>query len=535
MSTIKKISDGSVQGGVSPDPYAAYYLWNANDAGLRDQIYGPTRSIEGACPPHNHGNDGGEILDDALLCVTFGRHTPEGTGPSFLLIGLPYGQIIGSTSFLDADDTSSKLMAASPLLIRGGVSQMAVNLKYKWSGAGNLTFHVCLVAFDKINYRSLTQGLYQSITVTPTGGAGHKNLTVSFSDLSLLGDARLDRIVELQIFQGAYPPAATQYLCAVEVAKTTTSTGRLANSNDPPRAKVQIGDLLNGVISPELTNRIRRVENGHSISLLGRAPGLNKDLTPDKRRDYEQRIFHPHQHQGQLCPESDGTLYSDGAIVQRPLVTAVYPCNLGDVPLGNIDRFPVKGIKIDPSGVKGATWAHFRYRCSVPAGLGAAWLFFALQPGTSDINTRLKINTDLRTIGGTSIVSKVSSGNIYQSEAALSSDGYFICEADPLNNDAFVSNNLRRNRFGTGRGLWTQDALLATSQRPAGLQSTSFSRVSQAVRLDLQHKGVRSTDNFRDTQDCMFNLRLELATLNTGNYDAGARLLWVFLIPEPGW
>jgi hypothetical protein len=535
MSEIKKTSDAYVQGGASPDPAKAYELWVLNDEGQRDLIYG-ARPVIGASPPHDHGNNGGEILDYPLASVIVGPQASETAGGT-PAVGVPYG-ILTNTSFL-TDKGSTKLLAAFPVLLLGGVSAVDVTVVFSYAaGLGNVKFHAQLVPLNRTNYASQGAGATGVSSTFSAGAAGYKKTTISAVDLSPLGDSRVDRLVECRIFQ-ALTSTVAHRLCSVLVTTATTSAGRLPGLSDPPRAKLTVMDLLFGGITPELTTRIRRIESGHAVGLLGRTPGLHLDNAPDRRRDYEQRVYYPHQHQGAIVPESDGTFFSDGACLRRPLFIASYARNLGDDGASNVDALPVRGLKVHPAGTLGSTWLHLKFYCSIPAGLGALELYFAMQPATTDAKTECRVHVDVRPVGNlgasASIVSSVRSGTGFRAPSTLDSNGYFICEVDPLDNDAFAVNNSRRNRSGTSKGLWTLDAQLSAADTPAGILRDTPARVSQPILVSLDHKGVRSTDPFRDTGGYVVFVRVELKTIDSGNYDAGARLLWCAAFPQRGW
>jgi|CXWL01.1.fsa_nt_gi hypothetical protein len=533
MSTLAKTTDAKTRGGSAASAANAYELWAQNDQAERDVIYGPTRFIESSVIPHDHAGDGGEILGDPLLSAIVGPQASETAGGT-PAIGVPYG-IRASDDFL-LDDGSTKLLGAFPLYLPGGVSGITLNVLVSYAaGLGSIKFHAQLVPFAKTNYRSQAAGVTGISATSSFGTSGLKKVDFTITDLTDLGDPRLDRFVELRIFQ-ALTNAVAHRFCGVQVTVLTTTTGRLAIASDPPRVKLQVGDLLNGAITPELTARIRRIENGHAQSLLGRAPGLNADGTPDRQRTYQQDTYYPHQHQGRIVPQFDGTFISDGAVLRRAVV-ASYARNLGDDGAGNVDALPVKGIKIHSAGTLGSTWLRLKYRMPVSGGLGGLEVYFAVQPSTTDVKTELRAHVDVRPVGNPltagSIISAVKSG-VHQAEAN-DADGYRVCQVDPLDNDAYQPNNTRRNKSGTSKGLWTLDAQLSAALTPSGVMRDTPARISQALRLDLTHKYYRSTDAYRQTQDYTVYLRVELKTLDSGNYDAGARLLWVLILPAKGW
>lgn len=536
MSDLAKTTDTAIKGGQTPSAATAYELWNQNDTALRDLIYGPTRQVESASPPHDHAEDGGEVLDAPLLSAVFGPQASETAGGT-PQVGVPYG-INATASYLASDDTgSSKLLAACPLFIPGGVSQVRVRILIYYAGSGSLQFQVQLAPFSRVNYRSLagvgTQG--QSSTVS-FGGAGFQKVDVTLTSLTALGDATKDRLCELRIYQSISNSVAHR-LVGVHVSATSTTGARQAASYDPPRAKILVSDLVDGPITPELMQRAKRVVNGHAVALLGRAPGLNADNTPDRKRTYQQEVYYPHQHQGHIVPQFDGTFISDGACLRRAVV-GCYPRNLGDDGSYNIDATPAKGIKIHPAGTLSSTWLHLKYVMSIPAGLGGLDLYFAVQPATTDIKTEFRAHVDVRPVSNSasssSIVSSVKSGPHVQEQN--DANNYRVCQVDPLIGDGWQTNKTRRNKFGLSKGLWTLDALLPASQVPAGyLRDNTPARISQPVRVELTHRYVRSTDAFRQTQDCTVYFRVELKTLDSGNYDANARLLWVMILPAKGW
>jgi len=533
MSVLKKSPDYVVEGGAAPDPANAYELWVQNDAALRDLTYGPTRTIEGAVTPHNHGHDGGEILDEVLASVIFGPQASETAGGT-PTIGVPYG--IRATADFLFDDGSSKLLGAFPLLIPGGVSAIDVTLVMQYNNtSSSLRYHVQLVPFQRTNTRSQADGVTGVSSLVSSGSTGYKRTTVDITDLSALGDPTQDRLVECRIFQ-ALSSTILHRFCSVLVTVNDTTGGRAAMSGDPPRARVTVSDLLFGAITPELTARMKRIENGHAVSLLGRAPGLHKNGTPDRNRDYEQRIYYPHQHQGQYCPDSDGAIYSDGACLRRPLWISSYSRNLGDDGAGNVDALGVRGVKIHPSGTLSSTWLHHKHYITIPAGLGAFELYFAIQPATTDAKAEMRVHIDVRPVGNpvtaASVVAGIRTGRGFQAPSTKDSNGYFVCEVEPQDGDAFQFN---KGRIRQGKGLWTLDAQLSAAETQSGIMRDNPARISQVVYVFLQQKALRAADTFRETGDCIVFVRYELRTIDSGNYDASARLLWDGAFPQRGW
>jgi hypothetical protein len=540
MSTIKKTPDADVKGGyAAPSASVAYDLWRTSDQGQTDVIYGTTRYLRGGTPPHDHGEDGGHHMDDPILALAIPRHTVEG-GAGAPQMGVTYSEQSGTLSFLDDSSRSSKSLTLAPLWVRGGIAGCTVTLAYYWPGAGTLSFDVCIVPLAQVNYRSTAKGVVsQTGTITPAGSAGYKTVTLSNIDLTPLGDAYLDRLFELQIWQRtAASSGNTANLCGIVVRKDTVAGCRPAGLGDPPAARVTATDLMRGALTPELTTKIRRVENSHATALWGRPPGLHADLSPDRSRTYLADVSDVHQHQGISTPQFDGSVVCDGAVLRRPLVCAAYPRNPGWVgSVATVTRAGIKGIRLHPDGDLATRFLHLKYRVSIPSGLRGLELRFALQPEAETAVVTCRVRTDIRTVGtGTSIVTGVSSGRRHRA-LTQDTDSLWVCEVDPLDNDAYVPNVIRNSQ---GKGYWTNDALRPVNERPDGMIPAGpgvlvpgfFERVSEGVYYELTHPPTNANDTYRQTQDCVLHLRVEVQTDDTAAWEADARLLWVFAVPQ---
>lgn len=531
MSTIKKIADASIAPS-TPSAEVLYNLWQTNDQGLRDEIYGPDRAIAGATPGHNHGEQGGEILvdDRPLVSVAFGPFNSESAANS-PQVGTCYGILNDTTSTFLFEDGSSKLLAAVPVLIPGGVEEVLVRLSLYAIGSQSIKFYTQLAPLTQSGYRSLAVGAYETGSTLSFTGTRLRKADITHDDLSALGDPTLDRLCELRIYQ-ALSSTVEHRLCGAAVYATATTRARPAMQGDPPQARLVLADIIKGAITPELTAKLRQIENGHAIALLGRAPGLHPDGSPDRTRSYLQEIEGVHLHQGPLCPLEEGGSYPDGEILPWPLVTASYPRSQGEDGSGNADAYQARGLKIHPTDLDAATWLHLRYRCSIPSGLFAVALRFALMPGTSSPATTCRVRVDVRPVGSdssaASIVSRVSSGPY--AGTAKDTDGLVVCSVDPIHSDLYVPNRVRQGR-GQKLSLWSQDARLPESSLPAGAIRDYAYRISEPVVIELTNPLLRDSDAYRPTQDYTLHLRVQLRDDDQAAYDTAARLLWVQVLP----
>jgi hypothetical protein len=544
--TLTDIPDAYVEPARTLPQAELKVLAHGNPKALRLLTYG-TRAPAGCAPPHDHGGDGGEVLDHPLLSCTFGPYQPE-DGSGTVKIGSPIPRYPGGSSYEDGDD---RLIASEPLRVPGGVKSIIVRAVVAWDANTNGEAIVLLFSvnqFSLVNQRlrdpsGETGSLYPVDVVgggvTATGSAGYGTLGNTI-DLTPAGDTTVDRDFELGVWL-AYSPStnARHRLCALYVYPDTSDTaeGRAATRADLPLAGPSISELkAKAAISAPLLAKVRTRLNQESRALLGFAPGLGVDSkTPDRRRPYKQTISAAHGHKGILCPDGASGFTCEGAVLPHALVAQGYVRSLDeDANQLSTTIYPYLGIRLHPTG--GATldskWLRLQYRVSIPAGLGSLILRFAARAETADERTALTVRAHCNPVaGGSSIVKGIRTAS--HRSPGVDGDGYHTCEVSPIPNDAY---QLTGRRAGSvKRGGWTQDAAIPADEVPAAVQPGNAYQISEPVEILLSHPAVRTTDTYHATGDYLLSLRWDLLELDTGTFDAGARLNWVLVTPGRGW
>jgi hypothetical protein len=540
MSSITAIPDSYLEPlrGLSAAEKKVLFL--DNDEGIRDLIYG-SRAIEEAAPPHDHAENGGEVLAYHILSVSFPRRKLEdGTGTAAL--GIPLGTPQTGETFDSSNGGTSKLVASAPLFLPGGTRNLYVFALISWDGnSGGLDFPGLagiLSPYAWTNYKeedspSYDLEVWSSEGTISTGAAvvAAARLAWTANQLDRLGDPALDRELELRLFQNFDAPsgAARRLLGLFAVAGASPATRAADQNRDKPRAELQPVDILGstGALTPSVTSTIRRQMNQHAAAALGLAPGVaSNGESVDRRRTFRQIIERGHQHQGILVPEDDGSFSCDGAVIRRALVAQCFPRNLGENTSHVVDGDAYRGIRLHPSG--GATldgkYLTLRYRVPIPRGLGSLVLRFAAYAGTSDQRTAMTARAKLSLIsGGSSIVTGMRTPR--RSSHAVDASGFHYVEVSPLPNDAYPRPE---------RG-WTQAAKLQAAEAPEGVDLTWAYQISEPVEILLTHPAVKSTDDPHPTGDYELALRFDLLRQDAGVYDEAARLNWLLVVPGRGW
>ena len=522
-----------------------------NDEGERLLIYGD-RQIDGVSPPHDHGENGGQRLKRHLLSVMLGPQGPEDLSVSpkqGILIGLSDG------SDFRASLAASKLLVSSPLFLRGGIESCSVTV-YLNVGVVEQEFllHVIIRSLSSVGYQA-GEGLVerrQSFSTPPA--VGNQFFTVTFSDLADFGDSGSDRDVEICIFQ-QFHATVEHRLLGFSVDDTTATANervRAGRSSDVPRAKVQTADVLSGhgVLSTELASRIRKSTNQRSLALYGAAPGL-KDLnrTVDRRNGWVREICGVHQHQGIKNPGDGGTIEPDGAVIRQPYVNHSFVRSLGEnTPTSAIqvngNRY--LGLKLHAAGVINIgglnQWLESRHLTAIPAGLGSLEIRFAMLPATSDILTECRLHITVHkpstSLVPDSIVTSLDTpGHADEGVTTFLEEGNAVLrtrsiQVDPIQHPGFQSFSRRKL---LGLGLWTRNALLQDTVRPGNLPKDNVYLVSKPVIARLTQPAVNAAEIRHDTTLYEIRVRIQLKTINSGNFDEDARLNWIMVTPGRGW
>lgn len=530
MATLKKIPDSYLTPlrTLPQQELADAYITNPQAARLL--TYG-TRDTRLSDPPHDHGQDGGLVRDEVPVCaVTFG---PEKIG------GLSYvGIQIRRTILLGS---SPRILGTAGVPLRGGQNQLSGLLVLAYDSIEDLNLYVSLRPYGEAN-RDLNVGLQCTAQVVFTPGAApdERALAFTLTNLTLLGDTRYDREVELVVWQAYLPPAVVTsghrligvYLdvLAVDVR------ARAAERSELPRQLIGYQDIKTGaVLGQDLGAKMRDTHNGLLRGMLGRAPGLTNDGRSDTTRPYLQGLWCAHQHQGIDVPDGCGSFWSDGA-VERNTSFSIVASHANANPATVADY---AGILLHSSGAFDATSLRLVARASIPAGLGALDVRFELATATLQQVTRLLVHVDVRGFDGVSICTGVSSG-VHQQQAALDSDSLFVCEVDPLDNSLFVP--MRKRRLARA-GLWTLAALrqvptagvlVGPQTAPPGMR-TSNHQISETVRLALTHPKIRAGDTPHVTADYLVTLRFELQTPEGASaVDPSTKFNWALGLPSRG-
>jgi hypothetical protein len=534
VATLKKIPDTYLTPARQLPEQEAFDLHVGNPEAAR-LLIGGSRQIRAADPPHDHGQDGGEVLL---------AHPPVrlSFGPVALATGTVSGSLIESVLVDGVPSFSAalgpRLMASAGVFVAGGVQSLEGYVLFAFDSLNAVSVIVTLRPYGQTNKDSdRGLALTQTLAFTPLGSVW--SVALSFADLTPLGDVRYDREYELCIWQNYSPPAVVTFghrVTSIYLDAGTPATvqggARDVSRLDQPRQSVSVADIKAGaILGQDVGRKMRSTHNALLRSLLGRAPGLlNSDDTPDLARPYLQEVHAAHQHRGIDVPDGCGGYWSDGAVL-RDTLFADCLCVPNPLTAPVIQNEDYRGFLVHSSGALDATWVQLEYRASIPAGLGAIDLRFCLETAATQIETRLLIHADVRSWGGVSICTGLVSGN-HRSRAAKDAGGLYVCEVDPLDNEAFEPSRKRRL---TRKGLWTLDARRLSSLRSlAGVRSTAH-QISEVVRLNLTHPKINPTDKAHATADYRIILRFEVQITGGATVvDPGAELRWVLGVASRG-
>jgi hypothetical protein len=543
--TLKKIPDSYVQPNRAWPASERYDLLVGNPAAQETQIYG-TRKIKGALPAHTHGEDGGELLDEQLFADVPG---PQGSPGTFFSppppegnptkIGIPICRRIND--FLPLSTHPLGLLRR-PVLLPGGVSALKIKLGVFWDTVGEvMRFRVWLASLARHNTmaRAGDPALVDPpdiaaivVTFTTPATLFYGSLEASFGAalLARLGDPRLDRLVELIIWQEYNPSSAARHrLCCVSGTITGTVGGRRVAAKDRSISQVTTGDILAGqALSTDVVGRLRTQTNGLTHATLGKPPGLREDLvTPDRRRSFVEVITRPHQHQGSLVPDPFGAFFSDGVVPRGFLFAESYPRDLGDS-LTQIttllsQKFAV-GPKLHSSGALDSTWLVLKFRAAIPAGLLSFYLQFCLSRIAADDAAKVRAH-----ISASSLLGEPGGVTSLQSGGSLGMPTYRASAPNPIEIDPLdARTHLRRlARLRAGLSPWATGAILGKDVRPDDVVTSTEGRISEAIRVELSHPAVRDGAAARVTGDYMVTVKIEVETPTLGGYDSGVTLNWI--------
>jgi hypothetical protein len=517
MATLTDFTDAQAEPSVKVKQDRLHQLWVAAEAALRLAIYG-TRDTG---LEHDHGARGGLNLLRALWSVTIGAYVRPGSGASPVQ-GIPLGPPQGGVSLV----ATPKLVAHVGVLLPGGVNACAIRLAVHLPGAG--TRQVSLQAELRPFARAGAgpgAGLPSGGTLTATGANDYQDIRLTMSPLAALGAPNGNRWLELLVWQGSNPPAASGYRLLGALGQWLTApqgTPPPLSMGMPPGpvgvVEVQAGQF----VAEQLINKLRAALTGLIYGALGKVPGLLllPGLGPleDKGSPWRKVV-------GRYIHGHTGKSESDGAIVPGLYAAGFFPNDLGDDVSGNVTAAMVKGEKIDPSG-GGSASSSTKFTLRVPnaKGLRRFEVRAALRPETSSQIGRLTVYARALQITQDAVFSAsfdISTNMIAgDNPSGGRSSGFLGVEVDPEDGDAWQGNLLRR---ALGRaGHWTTAALL--SDQPQGMRSDSLYRVTQAIYIETEPV---------ETRDLVLEVGFVLRD-SAGASVSAARCQWISAGPAPG-
>jgi hypothetical protein len=535
MATLKKIPDAYLTPARQLPEQELADMMVSNPEAARLLTYG-TRQPQNADPPHDHAQEGGEVLIYHPACrLTF--------GPEPFAAGSMQGVVIDGGVLVDGQFTfdvalGPRILASGAVFLPGGTQRLEGYLLVEVDQFEAMTLYVSLRPYNQLNKKFDTLD-HPSVQLTFTPATAQHTEALVFADLSTLGDVRYDREYELVIWQAYRPNAPVTFgerVVAVYldagVAATVHAGARVVTRLDLQRQSVSYADVKSGaILGQDVGRKMRSTHNALLRGMIGRAPGLlNSDDASDLLRPYTQEVHCAHQHQGIDVPDGCGGYWSDGAVIRDTLFSESFAHRVivTSPPVPNQDY---KGRKIHSSGALDATWVQLEYRASIPAGLGAIDVRLCVESGSSRVETRLLVHADVRGQDGVSICKGITSG-VHRHANTLDATGLFVCEVDPLDNDAMEPG--RKRKLGR-KGLWTKEArrFNGLSPRP-GVRNTAH-QISEVVRLLLTHPKLDPADSRHQTADYRVLLRLELQITGAATVvDPGAELRWVLGVSSRG-
>lgn len=463
---------------LAPDDLAALFVDNPKR--LRDLIYGVTYPHPRHSRPHDHGEGRGEPLGRHLLSLTYGPHVPEGDGSTAGGdIGIPILEPDTGVDF----EARPKVIAQQGLFVPGGVDEIKFRIATYLPGGG--TREVDLL----VEVRPLSDVGYgpgDNLGITGTLGysaSGSNNFQEGTTtiDLSSLGDIHRDRVFDLVVWQASNPPAASTYRLCGLLAYAGDAPATLPElATHQPAEAIAYSKILEGQeVSTLLAAKIHRALNQVTYEALGGVPGLETDLaTTDTTDPWLRQLSETHKHRGSYDDDS-GNKVDDGAPVRLPLWAQAYTANLaaddGDLEGAAAIADPVLGQRLG---------TYFVGRCPIPKGLRAVEIYALIQPGITNLESRLLFLADVdRTAidgsGGIHVAAR-SGPFVYQ---ATSAGADIVLQVLPQNGVAWQDN---ATRLSVGQSLWTTDALKSVADLPSAVSVTNCPRWTQAIRVEIE-------------------------------------------------
>lgn len=496
MATLTDFDDDSCLPDQRPSAARLYELLIANEAALRQAIYG-TR--QGVVNGHNHASKGGEVLARPLQTVILGPYARPGSGASALR-GIPlYPPGTGISSYV----TQPKLVAHCGIYLPGGVNGIAVRLAAALVAGGtrSLTLRVTIRPFSKSGLAADYGGNTGIVTLNASGANTLQSGRVQLAPLASMGDPNSGRWFELLFYLVSDPPAGSTYRFlgwrVVPVAISSTPPPPVGLG--VPFTPLQSTEIYQGApLTERLLSKAVRIFDSLTLGALGRVPGkaattaqLFLDNAASKFRAFTRDLFRGfHQHTGKL--------YFDGAIIPWQLASFSLAENLGDDAGSTSNNAPVLGAKTDPAAAGNssttANMRKFRVRVPVPRGTERLVLLFAVAPKHSDSQGRLYLQLRSWTTFGSNyqaspaadIITGIDSGQL--SESTVKAGAFWQVEVQPQDGDIWVENSAVA-AFGL-LGYWSDAMLLADSKAPVNRVSAfSNYRVAKPVYLRVNPLG----------------------------------------------
>ncbi len=528
-----------------PDTEALEVFWQNPEAVL-DLVCG-SRRVVGAVTEHDHDKNGGESLLLPILSHSFGSFDIAGVNTRGIPLFPPdTGTFAAVTTNGIVDRSGAKRLYSALAILPGGVKGVRCTIGESHAHtAVAVGLTVVFRLLGSVNYKLGVAPVEVRCELTWTTSLTYplQSHSAEVADLSELGACEEDRFVEIALFLTSDPTVAgaNRILDLEVLPRYFTSGCRAANSKDVAYPQLAARELKSGMgsFSAQLAAKIKAISNSLNVALWGSTPGLLADQTPDRRRRYREPIYGGHQHRGRLVPDGLGGCFGDGAcLTDAQSVGLVY--DLG-ISANTMNHNPHIGPTAHGGDIT-QYWAHFNFRRSIPAGLGALLFRFCAAPGigaliATDPSRRLLVTMQIVPVGGSGdIVTRLYCGP-YASPLEATDDDYGFCELAPEDDDAYRSN---AELLIEGDKGWNRSAEIAdASKRALGMHASTTTapalyRLSQPLTAQLSYPVLRPSESQRSTQD--FDIKIQLKQRNSaGAYDAFCGVMGWLCWSAPGY
>ncbi len=518
MSTLPALTDADLSPGEEgPTSSIVVRLYRQTPGALEEATFGarvPPRVLA-----HDHGARGGELLEEPLLVLPFG---PVGLStPSGWTQGLPVLPPAAGLSFA----ATPKLLAASRVLLRGGVSSVRAEALVRVEGASprSVSLRLVLRPLRELGLAPeegrAARGTLASGSLT--GAARETRCAVTFADLDELGPRGADRDALLEVWLSSDLPAGDSARLLVLALFGSVGFVRVPLGTDGvgPRAELSVAEVAGGqLVYARHAETAHQRANQVTHEVLGGVPGLVPELDQvDRAHPFEREVRGAHQHRGRRFHDREtGALVSDGAVVRRALWSVSGAQDLDEVGGEYTNARPPAGLRLHPAGtlLLAQGWLLLEGRVPVPQGLRSLLLQVAVAPETTVRQARLWLRVRLFDLTGAEVDFTIERGAGALDGAKIGGATRLLLSA--LDGPAWQPN---ASRLSQGFGVWTEDA--AQTPLPSAVPSVErLARVSAPVRLSYAERP--------STEDLTVQLQFELETgpEGSGTYASGASLLW---------